>query len=169
MSEIPSQENKTITFEIDDQKVMFDIDVAEYFATTVEEIHKVLKGNVDRFPDDFIFEFTPREYEKFRKAFPEKRFLELKTMPLGLTEGGLAMLSSLLKTGEAIDYNVSVIRLFVKMARVSTNTELMEQRIATLEGHVQEQFEQMMDALQQFNSRGAGNGGDSRTPIGYKK
>lgn len=169
MNQLPPQENKTITFEIDEQKVMFDVDVAEYFATTVEEIHKLINENINRFPDDFILQFTPREYERFLKAFPEKRFLELKTMPLGITEGGLAMLSSLLNTGEAIDHNVSVIRLFVKMARVSTNTELMEQRIATLEGHVQEQFEQMMDALQQFNSRVMSNGGDSRTPIGYKK
>lgn len=82
---------------IRDKKVMLDYDLSEMYAVETKQLKRQVRRNIDRFPDDFMFELTFKEYEGLRSQIGTlKRGEHSKYAPMAFTEQGVAMLSSVL-------------------------------------------------------------------------
>jgi hypothetical protein len=157
-------EEKIKVFIINNEQVMFDYDVAEFFEVTIEKLKEVTAQNPDRFPDDFIYQPSQREFEHLKEDFPNSNLALHQSTPNGYTEGGLAMLSGLLNTGPAIDYSVAVTRLFAELNKASQQDIELNQRVLSLEKRFDEQLIAMNEALSNIKTDPSIN----RSPIGYK-
>ena len=109
-------------------KVMIDRDLAELYGVETKQLKRQVKRNIERFPPDFMFELTKDEFENWRSQFgtsnSEKMGLRFK--PYVFTEQGVAMLSSILNSKQAIAVNIQIIRVFTKMREIiSSNKEIL--------------------------------------------
>lgn len=128
-------------YEIREQKVMLDFDLAELYGSETKRLKEAVRRNLKRFPSDFMFELTKEEFESLRSqiASSNKRG-GTRYMPFAFTEQGVAMLSSVLNSEAAIEINISIMRAFVTVRQYlssvdSTTKEIEElkQRMKILE------------------------------------
>ncbi|MEW8585694.1 MAG: ORF6N domain-containing protein, partial [Candidatus Thiodiazotropha sp.] len=131
---------------IRDAKVMLDSDLAELYGITTGNLNKAVKRNIRRFPDDFMFQLSPEEYEslKFQIGIANEGRGGRRVPPYVFTEQGVAMLSSVLHTDRAIDINVSIMRAFVRLRELlATHKDVVrkleehDRHIANLYAHVE--------------------------------
>ena len=96
---------------IREQKVMLDSDLAELYGTETKVLKQAVKRNIDRFPDDFMFELTQQEFESLRSQFVTSKNGRggARYLPMAFTEQGVAMLSSVLNSETAIRVNIRFI------------------------------------------------------------
>jgi hypothetical protein len=109
------------------QKVTLDRDLAELYQIDTKVLKQSVKRNMDRFPDDFMFELTEIEFKNWRSQFVTSNAdkLGLRYAPFAFTEQGVAMLSSILKSKKAISVNIQIIRIFTRMRQLlMDNTEI---------------------------------------------
>jgi phage regulator Rha-like protein len=101
-------------YEIRGQRVMLDFDLAEMYEVETRALKQAIKRNIDRFPNDFMFELNEKEIENLvsQSVIPSKSKLG-GAKPFAFTEQGVAMLSSVLNSKKAIQVNIAVIRAFV--------------------------------------------------------
>lgn len=111
---------------IRNQKVMIDRDLAVLYEVETKRLKEAVKRNIDRFPEDFMFELTKTESDSLRSQIATlKRGEHVKYLPMAFTEQGVAMLSSVLNSKRAISVNIQIIRLFTKLRVIlADNTEL---------------------------------------------
>lgn len=128
-------------YEVRGQKVMLDFDLAELYGSETKRLKEAVRRNLKRFPNDFMFELTKKEFESLRSqiASSNKRG-GTRYMPFAFTEQGVAMLSSVLNSESAIEINISIMRAFVTVRQYlsslnSTTKEIEElkQRMKMLE------------------------------------
>ena len=128
-------------YEVRGQKVMFDFVFAELQGCETKRLKEAVRRNLKRFPNDFMFELTKKEFESLRSqiASSNKRG-GTRYMPFAFTEQGVAMLSSVLNSESAIEINISIMRAFVTVRQYlsslnSTTKEIEElkQRMKMLE------------------------------------
>ncbi len=112
---------------IRDLKVMLDFDLAELYSVETKQLKRQVRRNIDRFPEDFMFELTKEEYDSLRsQSGTLKRGEHSKYLPMAFTEQGVAMLSSVLNSKMAIEVNIQIIRVFSKMrAMILSNQEIL--------------------------------------------
>ncbi|MEW7986737.1 MAG: ORF6N domain-containing protein [Candidatus Thiodiazotropha sp.] len=125
---------------------MLDSDLAELYGITTGNLNKAVKRNIRRFPDDFMFQLSPEEYEslKFQIGIANEGRGGRRVPPYVFTEQGVAMLSSVLHTDRAIDINVSIMRAFVRLRELlATHKDVVrkleehDRHIASLYAHVE--------------------------------
>ena len=99
------------------QKVMMDSDLAEMYGVETKALKQAVKRNMDKFPDDFMFELTVKEAEDFSRSHfvTLKRGQNIKYLPYAFTEHGVLMLSSILRSKQATDVNIRIMRVYSKM------------------------------------------------------
>lgn len=97
------------------KKVMLDFDLSEMYAAETKQLKRQVKRNIERFPEDFMFELTSKEFENLRSQFGTSSWGGTRYMPMAFTEQGVAMLSSVLNSQTAIEVNIQIIRVFSKM------------------------------------------------------
>jgi hypothetical protein len=99
------------------QKVMLDMDLAELYQVETKRLNEQVKRNNLRFPPDFMFRLTNKEWESLRSQFATSKTGKggARYLPLAFTEQGVAMLSSVLNSETAIRVNIRIIRVFTKM------------------------------------------------------
>jgi phage regulator Rha-like protein len=102
---------------IRDQKVMLDRDLAELYGVETRHLKQAVRRNLDRFPEDFMFEMSKEEFENWRSHFVTSNSDRqgLRYAPFCFTEQGVTMLSCILNSTRAIAVNLQVIRIFTKM------------------------------------------------------
>ena len=105
---------------IRDQKVMIDRDIAELYGVETKRLKEAIKRNIERFPDDFMFEMSHNEFENWRTQFATSNSdkMGLRYAPFCFTEQGVAMLSSVLNSKRAILINIQIIRIFTKVRQM---------------------------------------------------
>ncbi len=98
------------------------MDLAELYQVETKALNQAVKRNIERFPFDFIFQLSSKEYANLKSQFVTSSFATGKgdwggrrKLPYAFTEQGVAMLSSVLKSEMAIRVNVQIIRVFAKM------------------------------------------------------
>jgi ORF6N domain len=98
-------------------KVMMDSDLAEMYGVETKVLKQAVKRNMDKFPDDFMFELTKEETETFSRSqnVTLKQGQNIKYMPFVFTEHGVLMISSVLRSKQANDVNISIMRVYTKM------------------------------------------------------
>lgn len=96
---------------------MLDRDLADLYQVETKRLKEAVRRNINRFPDDFMFEMTKKELENWRTqiATSNSDKMGLRYAPMVFTEQGVAMLSSVLKSDRAITVNIKIIRIFTKM------------------------------------------------------
>jgi hypothetical protein len=109
------------------QKVMFDRDLAALYDVETKTLNRAVKRNLERFPDDFMFQLSLSEAESLRSQIvilDSGRGKYPKYAPFAFTEHGVAMLSSVLRSPRAVQMNIAIMRAFVRMRElVATNKE----------------------------------------------
>ena len=93
---------------IRDHKVMLDEDLAELYAVETKQLKRQVRRNIDRFPEDFMFELTKDELENLRSQIGTSSWGGARYMPMAFTEQGVAMLSSVLSSARAIKVNIQI-------------------------------------------------------------
>ena len=115
---IPDEVITTKIYLIREQKVMLDRDLAELYGVETKYLKRQVKRNVDRFPEDFMFQLSDSEFKNWRSQFVTSNSSDkmgLRYRPFAFTEQGVAMLSSVLNSPRAIAVNIRIIRIFTKI------------------------------------------------------
>ena len=108
------------------QKVMLDRDLASLYGVETRVLKQAVRRNTDRFPDDFMFEVSEDELNLMVSQFviPDKKVFG-GAKPFAFTEQGVAMLSSVLNSKQAVHINIQIMRVFTRIRQMLTdNTEL---------------------------------------------
>jgi len=126
-------------------KVMLDADLANLYAVLTKRLNEQVKRNLRRFPKDFMFQLTAEEFQNLKSQIATANFRsKTRTTPYAFTEQGVAMLSSVLHSDRAIDINLAIIRIFVRMREflathkdLAKKVEQHDKQIANLYSHVE--------------------------------
>jgi phage regulator Rha-like protein len=138
------------------QKVMIDHDLAELYGVLTKNLNKSVKRNSERFPDDFMFQLSKQEHNSLRFQFGTlKRGEHLKYLPYAFTEQGVAMLSSILNSKQAIAVNIQIIRVFTKMREIISSNKEILMKLEQLEkkvGDNSDDIDEIFSALKELIS-----------------
>ena len=116
------------------QQVMLDRDLADLYGVETKRLNEQVKRNIERFPEDFMFQLTKEECSKSQIAtLNEGRGHNIKKLPYAFTENGVAMLSSVLRSKTAVEANIRIMRAFVSMRHFMVNNAAIFQRLETIE------------------------------------
>ncbi|NEW77996.1 MAG: ORF6N domain-containing protein [Gelidibacter sp.] len=158
-------------FEIRGQRIMLDFDLAEMYETDTRTLKQAVRRNLDRFPDDFMFQLTETEIDNMvsQSVIPSKSKLGGAT-PFAFTEQGVAMLSSVLNSTKAIQVNIAVIRAFVVLRQHLADYKDLKENIAALEKEMNLNFKDINQALHYLlNKDKLKTEQDQRKQIGFNK
>jgi len=130
------------------QKVILSHDLARLYGVTAGNLNKAVKRNIDRFPNDFMFQLTAEEYKSLRFHFGIlAKGQHSKYLPYAFTEQGVAMLSSVLRSKRAVQVNIEIMRTFVRLRQMLAAHKDLERKLTALEKKYDEQFRVVFDAI----------------------
>lgn len=132
-------------------KVMLDRDLADLYGVKTIALRQQVSRNSDRFPDDFMFQITAEEADAMvsQSVIPSRRSLG-GSLPYVFTQEGIAMLSSVLRSEQAVAVNIQIMRAFVKLRQwLETHKDLAD-KIQNLETKYDEQFQVVFDAIRKL-------------------
>ena len=149
---------KSLIRTIRGQKVMVDFDLAMLYGVQTKALNQAVKRNIERFPDDFMFQLTmeeldslrsqfvtanPAEYhsiEEWRSQFVTSNFarMGLRRPPYAFTRNGIGMLSSVLRSETAVEVNIRIMRAFTAIPQIVNQSVQVIQRIFNIEQHQME-------------------------------
>jgi phage regulator Rha-like protein len=133
------------------KKVMLDRDLAMLYGVTTGNLNKAVKRNINRFPEDFMFQLTREEYNSLRFQIGIlKRGQHSKYFPYAFTENGVAMLSSVLNSERAITVNIQIMRTFTKIREMLATHKELRRKIEDMEKKYDYQFKVVFDTIQQL-------------------
>ena len=134
MNTLLAEENiLQLIHKIRSQKVMLDSDLAEMYGVETKVLNQAVKRNPDRFPEDFMFQLTSEEWGNLKSQIATSSWGGRRTLPYVFTEQGVAMLSSVLNSSQAIQVNISIIRIFVKIREWALNYSELQEKIQALQ------------------------------------
>lgn len=131
-------------------KAMIDSDLAALYEVETKILNQAVKRNIERFPEDFMFQLSKEEYGILKSQNVTSSWGGRRTLPYAFSEQGIAMLSSVLKSQRAVQVNISIMRAFVKMRKMITETDDLGEMVASLESKYDKQFQAVFSALQQI-------------------
>ena len=147
---IPQQIIESKIFIIRGKKVMMDRDLAMLYEVSTGNLNKAVKRNVDRFPDDFMFQLTQEELKNLIFHFGTSSWGGTRKLPYAFTENGVAMLSSVLNSQRAIQVNIQIMRTFTKIREMFATHKELKQKIEEMEKKYDHQFKIVFDAIRQL-------------------
>ena len=157
---------KNKIYEIRGHKVMLDFDLAELYGSENKVLKQAVRRNINRFPDDFMFELSEKEFQSLRSQIVTSNRGGSRYMPFAFTEQGVAMLSSVLNSNKAIEINIALMRTFVTIRQFSLSYAELKTRIEEIEN----QFPDIYKALNYLVDKDNNPKSTSeRNKIGYKK
>ena len=126
MNEIQTIQSKI--YEIRGQRVMLDFDLAAMYGVETRRLNEQVKRNIERFPEDFMFQLTKGEFEILKSQIATSKSKERRggtqKLPYAFTENGVAMLSSVLRSPLAIQVNIGIMRAFTEFRKIATSLSL---------------------------------------------
>jgi len=137
-------------YEIRGHNVMLDFDLAEMYDVETRVLKQAVKRNIDRFPEDFMFELTRNEYNSLRSqivTLDKGRGKYSKFNPFAFTEQGVAMLSGVLKSKKAVQLNIAIMRTFVLMRQYALSHKDLTDKLKKLERKYNQKFTDIETAL----------------------
>lgn len=122
---VPQEAIEKKIFLVRGHRAMLDKDLAVLYGVTTGNLNKAVNRNIDRFPEGFMFTLTKKEFKNLIFQNGTSSWGGTRKMPHVFTEQGVAMLSSVLKSKRAIQVNIAIIQVFVKLRQIlSTHTKL---------------------------------------------
>jgi len=159
------QITQTILF-IRGAKVLLDEDLAVLYGVETKALVRAGKRNVERFPEDFMFQLSPGEWDNLRfqsgssRSWGGRRFA-----PYVFTEQGVAMLSSVLRSDQAVQVNIEIMRAFVRLREILSTHHDLAKKLENLERKYDSQFKAVFDAIRQLMALPV----PKKKPIGFRK
>lgn len=158
---------------IRNQKVMFDFDLAELYQVETRALKQAVRRNLKRFPTDFMFELTREEYNSLRSQIvtleKNNKGKHSKYLPFVFTEQGISMLSSVLRSDLAIEINISIMRVFIKLRQFALSNAELIGKLDALKNKYDKQFSTIYEALDYLLKKDKQeNVQKERKQIGYK-
>src|SRR5258706_3767714 len=121
------------------QKVMLDKDLAELYGVSTGNLNKAVKRNLKRFPEDFMFQLTEKEFKNLIFQNGTSNWGGTRRKPYAFAEQGVAMLSSVLNSERAVLVNIHIIRLFIRMREMLSTHKDVQLKLEKLEQKVVQQ------------------------------
>ena len=115
------------------KKVMLDRDLANLYGVTTGNLNKAVKRNIERFPNDFMFQLSELESKNLMFQFGISSWGGTRKSPYAFTEQGIAMLSGILKSKKAVEVNIAIMRIFVNIRKFVSTYEGLAVKISELE------------------------------------
>lgn len=186
---IPDERIISQIYLIRGKKVMFDRDLAKLYGVETKALNRAVKRNIDRFPDDFMFQLSQSEANAFSKyqigtlnntmssksqiatlgknlryqngtsSYGGRRYL-----PYVFTEQGVAMLSSVLKSKRAIAVNIQIMRTFTKIREMLLNHKQLQQKIEKMEKKYDENFKVVFKVIARLIKEDV----EPKEPLGFR-
>jgi hypothetical protein len=132
------------------QKVILDKDLAILYRVSTGNLNKAVSRNVDRFPEDFMFQLTEEEFTNLMSHFGTSSWGGTRKLPRAFTEQGVAMLSSVLRSKRAVSVNIEIMRAFVRLRQMLATNAKLGRRLNELERKYDSQFKVVFDAIRQL-------------------
>ena len=147
-------------------KVMLSMHLAELYEVETKVLMQAVKRNIERFPDDFMFQLTWKEVDSLRSQIVTLkkggRGRHRKYLPYAFTEQGVAMLSGVLSSPTAISVHIQIIRTFVNLRRMATSGQELWLRIDEMEKKYDKQFQVVFKAIKLLLDKSKKDFGDKR-------
>jgi hypothetical protein len=147
-------------------RVMLSHDLAVLYGVETKVLLQAVRRNLDRFPQDFQFTLTNQEFTILRSQTVTSSWGGTRYAPIAFTEQGVAMLSSVLKSPEAVAVNIEIMRTFVKLRAMLSEHVDLKRKLNSLEKKYDENFKMVFDAIHQLMDE-PGPGAYGRRRIGF--
>ena len=138
-------------YEIRGQKVMLDRDLAEMYGVETRTLNQTVKRNIERFPEDFMFQLTDKETTDWKSQIVMSNSIKMgvRRNPYAFTELGVAMLSSVLNSKVAIQINMGIMRAFVAIRQMITSPKT--DKLAELQNEIKELKDYIEEVFADYN------------------
>jgi len=115
------------------KRAILDKDLARLYGVGTRNLNKAVKRNLERFPEDFMFQLTKEEFENLMFHFGTSSWGGTRKLPYVFTEQGVAMLSSVLSSKRAIRVNIQIMRAFIKLKEILLTHKDLARKLEALE------------------------------------
>jgi hypothetical protein len=149
MNELPIPIHHKI-YTLRGKQIMLDSDLAALYEVETKVFNQAVKRNSERFPEDFMFQLTEKEYESLRSQFVTLeigRGKHRKYIPYAFTENGVYMLSAVLKSKVAVDVSIEIMRTFTKLREFTLHYNALGKKLLELECKNDKQFKEVFSIL----------------------
>jgi len=140
-------EIKNLIHSVRGKAVMLDKDLADLYGVETRALNQAVKRNVLRFPEDFMFALTREEIKRISQTVTSLKFSKNVNV---FSEQGVAMLSSVLNSEQAIQVNINIMRAFVQVRRLGMTIVDVKRKIDSMEKKYDYQFKIVFDAIRQL-------------------
>ena len=147
---LPQESIESKIFTIRGKRVMLDRDLAGLYGVATGNLNKAVSRNIERFPEDFMFQLTKEEFKNLIFHFGTSSWGGTRKLPRAFTEQGVSMLSSVLKSKRAIQVNIQIMRAFIKLKEMLSTHKDLKQKIEEMEKRYDYQFKIVFDAIKQL-------------------
>jgi len=133
-------------------KVMLDRDLATLYGVETKALKQAVRRNIKRFPPDFMFELSKEELKNWRSQFVTSNSIKmgLRHLPISFTEQGVAMLSSVLKSDRAVEVNIQIMRVFMKLRQLFLDNKDIRKELEELKQITDQRFQIVFETLDQL-------------------
>ena len=171
MIEIQIDQIKNMIYEIRGQRVMLDSDLAKLYEVETGALNRQVKRNADRFPEDFMFKLTEDEYSSLRCQFGISKQGKggRRYQPLVFTENGVAMLSGILSSKQAVQVNIAIMRTFTKLRSFLAMENSVQDSVDKLGQNTHKLFKIFFERLDDIEEQITPQISPYRRKIGLKK
>jgi len=136
---IPDEVIFSKIFLIRNKQVILDKDLADFYQVETKQLKRAVRRNIDRFPDDFMFELTVEEFQYLRSQFGTSSWGGSRYAPMAFSEYGIVMLASVLHSQRAITVNLQIVRAFLRMREILNSQNIVLSRLKEVEtGQIQQ-------------------------------
>lgn len=151
-SVIPAERIERSILLIRGHKVILDADLAELYGVETRALVQAVRRNLERFPDDFMFQLTKKEFANLRSQFviSSPGWGGRRYPPYAFMEQGVAMLSSVLRSERAVQVNIEIMRAFVRLRQMLASHAELARKLDALEQKYDAQFKAVFDAIRQL-------------------
>ena len=148
----PVEQIESKIFLIRGQKIMLSMHLAELYQVEPRVLVQAVKRNIERFPEDFMFQLNTEEFTNLKSQFVISSWGGVRTSPYAFTEQGVSMLSSVLRSDRAIQANIEIMRAFVRLRQLLASNAELSHKLATLEKKYDMKFKAVFDAIRDLMS-----------------
>ena len=153
LSLIPLERIQKQIYLLRGRKVLLSQDLAALYGVPVRVLNQAVSRNRERFPDDFMFQLDHAELENLKSQFVISSWGGARALPYAFTEEGVAMLSSILRSGRAVQVNIAIMRAFVELRQVLSGHAELARKLSELEQRIEGHdtaIRSLFDAIRQL-------------------
>lgn len=150
---IPAERIQRFIFVVRGTNVMLSSDLAELYGVEVKVLNQAVKRNRKRFPRDFMFQLTRKEFDNLKSQSVTSSWGGARrALPYAFSEHGILMLSSVLRSPRAIQVNIEIMRAFVSLRELVASNATLAQKLSELEKKYDSQFQVVFEAIRKLLS-----------------